>query len=98
MRNDAPLFRTHTIESARFSGRRIGLQSVRLETRSVGLSSRKCVIARYASSGRPASAWLAAMTQTTIRKLGNFRKAFSAQEDAASTRSPVARPGFFRLP
>src|SRR5262249_58808536 len=76
--SSSPAFRNPSAKVARSSGRRIGSQSARLETRSVGSSSRRCFIARCALSGRPASAWLAAMTLTTIRKLGNSRKAFSA--------------------
>ena len=54
--------------------------------RSAGSSRRTCCIARFASSIRPASAWLAAMMATTSRKLGKSRYAFSAQDDALSKR------------
>ena len=54
-------------------GRGSGASPLRLEMRSAGSSWRKCCIARRASSIRPASAWLAAMMPTTIRKLGKSR-------------------------
>ncbi|MNL73844.1 hypothetical protein D3C87_1993670 [compost metagenome] len=43
-------------------------------------------MARRAGSIRSASAWLAAMMQPTIRKLGRLVNAFSAHDEATSKR------------
>ncbi len=82
----SPARRKPSANVARSSGRWIGSQSVRLEMRSSGSSSHKRCIARHASSARPASAWLAAMMPTTIRKLGKSLNDFSAHDDAVANR------------
>jgi hypothetical protein len=84
--SESPALRRPSEKMARCCGRRIGSQSVRLEMRRVGSSWQRCLIARRASSVRPARAWLAATTATTIRKLGKLRNAFAAHDEASSKR------------
>jgi len=82
---------------ARSSGRWIGIHSRRSETRNEGSSSRRRSIARCASTGWPASAWLAAMISIAIRKLGKLlseRESFYAAMDdreAAELQTAAAR-------
>ena len=59
----SPAFRRPSTYLARSSFRRNGVRSPRSETRSAGLSWRMRVIALFASSILPVSAWLAATTR-----------------------------------